>query len=215
MNASASGMVMRADRWRAWVAAGLCLAAAVPVVRVVWQEGEAARLVTAASGAPDLRGEVLERFADTAPTSLNDRANAAMAQGALVEAANAQQDSLKAFYLARADTAIAHLRQTRPDWAPTRLLAVQAHWGRYGKIAPEAVADYAASYRAAPFLRGSAQWRIAYGAAAWDQLPPDARRAMIDEALWLVRYDGAMRPVVRDLLGDSPAGMQFAMHLKS
>lgn len=205
-------MVPRADRWRAWAVAGLCLAAALPVALVAWHEGEAAMLGAALSGPPDDRALVLERFADTPPASMNDRANAALAQVALAEAAAAQQPALRDLYLSRAEAALAHLRGRQLD-AQMHLLAVQAGWARKGRTDPQALADYAASYRAAPFMAGGALWRIAYGALVWDQLAPETRQAMLDEAVWLARRDGAMRPVVRDILGDTPAGMAFALRI--
>lgn len=212
MNAAPSGIVPRADRWRAWAVAGLCLAAALPVALVAWHEGDAATLGAAVTGPPDDRALVLERFADTPPSSLNDRANAALAQLALAEADAAQQPALRDLYLARAEAALAHLRGRQPDGA-VRLLAVQAAWARKLRTDPQALVDYAASYRATPFMARGALWRIAYGAQAWGDLSPATRQAMLDEAVWLARRDGAMRPVLRDILGDTPAGMAFALRL--
>jgi long-subunit fatty acid transport protein len=186
-------------------AALLCVALMVPVGAVAWQEAQAARLMAAMNGTADARQEALDGFAEADPARLNDRASAALAQAALIEAGAARGEAQRAMYLARAQAVVAHLRKARPDWGPTLLLAAQM-----GDLRA-----FAASYRVAPFMMAAARWRIAFGVEHWADLPPDTRGAVIEEAVWLTTYDGGTRGAVVALMGDTPAGMLYAMRMQS
>ena len=166
------------------------------------------------SGDGSARGEILERFADTPPGALPDRGKAALAQIALTTAAEAPEPGLRQLYLIRARDLIGDLHATRARWAPSLILSTELAIAASGAaVPPQAMADYAASYRAAPFLRQEARWRIALGARAWPQLDRVTRQHMIDEAVWLTRYDNAQRGGIEADMGDSPAGAAYQLAL--
>ena len=49
----------------------------------------------------------------------------------------------------------------------------------------------AASYRAAPYLRSAAVWRVGYAARLWPVLPRETRAAAVEEASWYGGIDRA------------------------
>jgi hypothetical protein len=205
------------ERRLAQLAALACLAgaaAAVPLARGEWRtEGIIAAM---RSGDASARGAVLERFADTPSGSLPTPGEAALAQIALTSASETQDPALRQLYLARARDLAAHLRATRGDWAPSLILSAEAAIALAGParaIPPQALRDYAASYRAAPFLWQEAHWRIALGGLAWPALDRATRQHMIDEAVWLTRYDQAQQAGIEADLGDSPAAVAYQLQL--
>ena len=200
--------------WPGRVLGGACLACAALSVPIAVREYDV-RCIVAAMNAGDAsaKGAALEAYADTPAESLPDRGAAALAELAIASAAQAPSGALRQFYLARAGGLVAHLHAKRPDWAPTLLLSAQWAVGRGDGASAAALRDYAASYTQAPFLWQEARWRIAYGSAEWGALTPATRNAMIDEALWLTRYDGDRRAEVEAALGDTPAGAVYQMRM--
>lgn len=203
------------------MAALACLVGAAADIPITLGEWQAESLIAAMrSGDASQRGALLESYADTAPGTLPDRGEAALAQIALTSASDASQPdsngALRQLYLARARDLITHLRATRGDWAPSLILASAyaiAATPRPSPIPPQALRDYAASYRAAPFLWPEARWRIALGGLAWAQLDPSTRQHMLDEALWLTRYDNSQREGIEADLGDTPAAVAYQLQL--
>ena len=197
------------------LAALVCLAGLVASIPMALGEWRVDAIVAAMrSGDASQRGDVLERTAEVPPGALPDRGEAALAQIALASASEAQDPALRQLYLARARDLVAHLRAARPDWAPSLILSsAVALASANTPLPPEALRDYAASYRAAPFLWAEARWRIALGSLAWPALDHATRQHMIDEAVWLTRFDNAQRPDVEAMLGDTPAGVAYQLAL--
>ena len=195
------------------LAALACLAGFAAGVPMALGEWRAEAIVAAMrSGDASQRGDVLERMAELPPGALPDRGEAALAQIALASAGEAQDPALRQLYRARARDLVAHLRATRPDWAPSLILSsAVALTSTNAPLPPEALRDYAASYRAAPFLWAEARWRIALGSLAWPALDRATRQHMINEAVWLTRFDNARRPDVEAMLGDTPAGVAYQL----
>ena len=159
------------------------------------------------------RGFVLDQYADTAPASLPLRAQAALAQMALTASLAAATPDLHLLYGQRAQDLITHLRTAAPQWAATLVLSTQLELQQHGPATARALHDYAASYRAAPFLWREARWRIAFGSLFWQSLDTATRDHMLDEAVWITRFDGGLRPEVEALLGDSAAGVRYQLRM--
>ena len=196
-------------------ACSVCFLAGLPTALAEWR-GET---IVAAMGSGDssAQGEIMERFADMDPVDLPDRAQAALAQIALTTAAQAKDPGLRELGRIRASEIIGHLRGTRPLWAPTLILSAQ--WAIISTapdtpLPAQALSDYAASYRAAPFLRHEARWRIALGALAWERLDRTTHRHMIDEAVWLTHYDSRQRDGIEADMGNTAAGAAFQLALE-
>ena len=217
------------ERRIALAMAAICVAgslAGLPYAVGAWRS----EVIIAAmrSGDTSARGDILERFADMPPGALPDRAEAALAQIALATAGEAREQGLRQLCLARAGELIGHLRAARPDWAPSLILSTELALATAGPgvaadsasdtraqslLSTRALADYAASYRAAPFLRAEARWRIALGARGWPQLDRATRQHMIEEAVWLTRYDNRQRAGIEADMGDTPAGVAYQLAL--
>ncbi len=206
---------VNSERQGALLAAAACLVCCIAGLPIALGEWRSEAIITAMdSGDGSARGDILERFADTPPGALPDRAKAALAQIALTTSAEAPEPGLRQMYLARARELIDHLHATRAGWVPSLILSTELAIAASGAAtSPQAMADYAASYRAAPFLRQEARWRIALGARAWRQLDRATRQHMIDEAVWLTRYDNAQRGGIETNMGDSPAGAAYQLAL--
>ena len=206
-----------AERRIALAAAAACLVCAAAGLPIVVGEWRSEKIITAMrSGDATVRGDILDRFADMPPAALPDRAEAALAQIALTTAGNTLDPALRQLCLTRAGDLIGHLRATRGDWAPSLMLSAELTLATTAPNTPlpaRALADYAASYRAAPFLRQEARWRIALGAKGWPLLDPATRRHMVNEAVWLTQYDNAQRDGIEADLGDSPAGVAYQLAL--
>ena len=202
-----------AERRVARLAALACLlgfAAACPLALGEWR----AEAIIAAmrSGDASARGEALDRFAELPPGALPDRGAAALAQIALTSAAEAQDPALRQLYRVRAHELIGHLRATRQQWAPGLILSSElALTEAAPAIPPQALQDYAASYRAAPFLWSEGHWRIALGSLVWARLDRATRQHMIDEAVWITHFDNGQRADIEALLGDTPAGVAYQL----
>ena len=91
--------------------------------------------------------------------------------------------------LTRVDIALAR----RPRWGDALAVKAYLEEARSGGASRAAMAAFAGSYAAAPYLPSAAEWRIRYGATRWAALSPAARRNVLDEALWLATVDGGKR----------------------
>ena len=146
--ARADRIAKSAERRLALVIAASCLAGCIggmPIALDAWRS----EVIIAAmqSGSASARGDVLERFADIAPGTLPDRAEAALAQIALAEAGDTHEQDLRQLCLARASQLIGHLRFVRPIWAPSLILSTElavAAEAPNAPVAGQALADYAA-----------------------------------------------------------------------
>ena len=205
------------ERWLAGLASLACLAGAAAVAPLALGEWRTQSIVAAMhSGDGSQRGAVLEAFADTPAGALPGRGEAALAQVSLISVADTQDPTLRQLYLARARDLAAHLRATRGDWAPSLILSAEVTIALAGPsvaIPPQALRDYAASYRAAPFLWPEARWRIALGGLAWPALDRATRGHMLDEAVWLTRYDQRQQAGIETDLGDTPAAVAYQLRL--
>jgi hypothetical protein len=193
----------------------LCLVSAALAGVVAYREYSVQAIAQAMRDPLDQGQTALADYANDPPAKLGDRANAGLAEIALIAAGQAQSKGERQLALTRAGAAVDHLAQRRPDWATTHLLSAQLDVTGRGDPSPAGLASYADSYRRAPFLMQEARWRIAYGAIYWARLPAATREAMLDEAEWLTRFDMAKRPAVEALFGDSPAGMAYQFRMVS
>ena len=75
----------------------------------------------------------------------------------------------------------------------------------------EALAAFRASYRITPYLRDASLWRLQFGAAHWGMLDPATRDAVMAEAVWLAGISQGDQEAAQAALGDSPAGLRFAL----
>jgi hypothetical protein len=84
-----------------------------------------------------------------------------------------------------------------------------------GALTPEALEALAASYRAAPFSRGAAAWRIEFCGRHWAELDANFRRRAADELGWLARIDLPLATALFERTGDPAARFVFALQLES
>jgi hypothetical protein len=192
---------------------GLCLAGALCSASLVEREAVTQATMLAMRDPLDEGQAVLADHADDPPEALSNRAKAALAELALMNAGHAQTRGERWLNLARAERQIEQLNRVRPNWAVTQILTAQADLLRYPSASSRGVTAYIASYRAAPFLMHEARWRIAYGAAVWNRLPDAAQQSMLDEAEWLTRFDSSQRPAIEHLLGDRAAGLAYQFRM--
>lgn len=191
----------------------LCAGLAVWAASIVMREWTTQSILLAMHAPMDDRLEVLADHAEAPPEVLGDRATAGLAELALMAAAREQTRGERSLAQARAARQIESLRHSRPDWVTTHLLVAQLDLLEHPIASSRGLQAYAASYRSAPFRMQEARWRIAYGAALWPRLDGDTRQEMLDEAVWLTRFDGGQRGAIEKLLGNSPAAMAYQFRM--
>jgi hypothetical protein len=196
------------------LASAACLAGCGFAAQMLQDEWLAEVIVRAATErSATARDAMLEVYGDLAPARVPVRAAAPLAQLALDGARAGASPALRALDAGRAEGLIRHLRDVRPGWDATLLLVTQRELLVHGAATPAAIAAFAASYRERPFHTAAAIWRIAFARLYWSALDPATRRAAIEEAVWQVRYDNGQRGAITRLLGDTPAGVAFALRM--
>jgi len=196
------------------LASAACLAGCVFAGHMLQDEWLAVVITRAATDrSATARDAVLEAYGDRAPANLPVRAAAPLAQLALDGARAGATPALCALDADRAEGLIRHLRDVRPGWDATLLLVTQRELLVHKTATPAAIDAFSASYRERPFHNAAAIWRIAFARVYWTALDPATRRAAIEEAVWQVRYDNGQRGAIERLLGDTPAGVAFALRM--
>ncbi|MBP2276023.1 hypothetical protein [Sphingomonas sp. PL20] len=196
------------------IGCAVCLAALPPAILVLldaWKTQEIVAVFDATS--PTARGEILERYFDTPPAQLSSQAAAALAELAIEGASHTTENGLRKLYLGEAIDLVKRVRVARPDWPIGNILRARLLVAQSGTITPPAIQAFQASYANGGFLRREAKWRIAFATLCWRSLTSHTRSAVVDEAVWMVRYDGNLRPEIEALLGDSPAAVSFQLRL--
>lgn len=107
--------------------------------------------------------------------------------------------------LAEARRDITQAQATRPIWGEAEVARAYIELLDHGAESPQAIAALTASYRAAPFLRDSAPWRIRFGAAVWPRLDARTRDQLVSEAAWLAEASGRTYAYALGLVAGSPA----------
>lgn len=95
---------------------------------------------------------------------------------------------------------IAGARAARPRWGQALVAESYLDMLRFGETDQRTLAAFRASYRAAPFLRDEADWRIQYAIAVWPLIGPDDREAVAHEAILLARGNRNLMAHVRILV---------------
>jgi hypothetical protein len=91
----------------------------------------------------------------------------------------------------------------RPYWP--KALVEHAYWLSVRQPnSPATIAAIADSYRAAPFSRDAALWRVAQVAAGWRAAPPALRAQALAEVEWYQGIDGPSRAAMSDIIAGSP-----------
>ncbi|UZW56601.1 hypothetical protein NUH86_07565 [Sphingobium sp. JS3065] len=112
----------------------------------------------------------------------------------------------KAAALLRLATAdMGHALAARPAWGEAEVSATYLAMLRDGPEAACTLDALRRSYSAAPFLRGSAPWRIRYAASVWRLLDPAIRSRVVDETVWLARATDHTYGYARGLVAQTPA----------
>lgn len=97
--------------------------------------------------------------------------------------------------------------RVRPNWGEALVLSASiASLDDSGR----AVETYAASFRAAPYLRAESLWRMKFGTRHWHELDDATQTAMLREAAWVAQITPKDRMTVISVLGDTPAAVRFA-----
>ncbi|RYD68179.1 MAG: hypothetical protein EOP58_01245 [Sphingomonadales bacterium] len=112
------------------------------------------------------------------------------------------------------DRSIALIEQSsaeRPAWGEAALVRAYAHALRDGIGHPQTCRALAASYHDAPFLRHAASWRVETSLACWGSLAVDARRAAVEEAVWLSRIAPESHPAILASMRGSEAYVPFVL----
>jgi hypothetical protein len=107
--------------------------------------------------------------------------------------------------LAEARRDIAQAQATRPVWGEAEVARAYVELLDHGADSPQAIDALAASYRAAPFLRDSAPWRIRFGVAVWPRLDAQTRERLVSETAWLAGASGRTYAYALGLVAGSPA----------
>lgn len=132
-------------------------------------------------------------------------ARAALLRG-VIRAREASSDPAHArALLVEARRDVAQALATRPIWGEAEVARAYVELLDHGPESPQAIAALAASYRAAPFLRDSAPWRIRFGVAVWSRLDAQTRDRLVSETAWLAEASGRTYAYALGLVAGSPA----------
>ncbi|TCQ03035.1 hypothetical protein C8J40_11331 [Sphingomonas sp. PP-CC-3A-396] len=130
---------------------------------------------------------------------------AARGYGALAVRARQTPDRVQS--MAAAQHYVTAALQARPDSGEALVLSASiASLDDNGR----AVESYAASFRAAPYLRAESLWRMKFGTMHWHELDHATQTAMLREAAWVAEITPKDRMTVIAILGDTPAAVRFA-----
>ncbi len=115
--------------------------------------------------------------------------------------------------LNQADALLTRVRTSRPATPDVTLLRMRSDLVRFGGPRASTFAALAQSYRQAGFLRQQGLWRLAFAVTYWPSLSAATQQAVIEEAIWLVRLDGRLRPVVDQLVAGTPLAVTIQLRL--
>lgn len=109
----------------------------------------------------------------------------------------------------RGRTAVRAAIGARPHWAEAWVALAYLESLGGAERSPWAVSALAASYRDAPFIKGSASWRAGFGLRHWLSLTPQTQVRVVDEAVWIAMQDGRARVALLALARKGPAYQPF------
>ncbi|WP_322964449.1 hypothetical protein [Sphingomonas fuzhouensis] len=147
----------------------------------------------------------LQALAPAAPSADRLPARAALLRGVMRARAAANDPAHAPQLLAEARRDIAQAQATRPVWGEAEVARAYVELLDHGAESPQALSALAASYRAAPFLRDSAPWRIRFGVAVWPKLDAQTRDRLVSETAWLAGASGRTYAYALGLVAGSPA----------
>ena len=142
------------------------------------------------------------------PSSSSPRA---LVQAAMLKAnlANSHESPQREALLGQARQYLDRARAKRPLWGEAEIVAAYiASLEGPGK-SDELDRALALSYQYAPYLRGSAPFRIRLGLERWNALPDRVRERLIDEAVWYARLDRDTRETMFELIRRTGAYRSF------
>jgi hypothetical protein len=172
----------------------------------VWQlsaEAVVSNAMARSAGDVDARGGLDAAFAEAAAETLPPRAMLADSIYFSRVAVGQRDGPVGQRALNSAITGLQRALVGRSLWGDGWANLAYAAALRDGEGAPLALSAYSASYRATPYLRGSAAWRIAYGFGLWEQLSPETRLSLVNEAVWWSRMGEAERDYTLGKVRDS------------
>ena len=126
-----------------------------------------------------------------------------------------EETSNPARLLRLANSDIERARAARRYWGEAEVAATYLRFMRDGPEAPSTRETLRRSYIAAPFLRGSAPWRIRYAGSVWSLIDPVTRAAVIRETVWLARATNHTYSYARGLVANTPAATAVDAMLRS
>ncbi|AEG48174.1 hypothetical protein Sphch_0477 [Sphingobium chlorophenolicum L-1] len=134
----------------------------------------------------------------------------------IMRAHAAVEEPGKAATLLRLATAdMDHALSARPSWGEAEVSAAYLAMLRDGAEAASAREALRRSYAAAPFLRGSAPWRIRYAVSVWGLLDTETQSRVVDETVWLARATSRTYNYARGLVAQTPAAPLVEAKLSS
>ena len=153
------------------------------------------------------RGEALPQAAPPAPSG----SPRALVQAALFKArlAEASDGGSRDALLEEAQRYLDGARIARPQWGEAEIVSAYIASLKGSGHGPAQDRSLALSYRYAPYLRGSAPFRIRLGLQRWDALPPDVKERLIDEAVWYSRLEPETREPMFALIRRTGAYRSF------
>jgi hypothetical protein len=169
---------------------------------VVYRAGEAVDRQSLEMARGDLRPVQLAQ-----PIALDAPARALVYQALFTarETAYVRGPAGRAALLSQAMRAADAAAQRRPFWGEALTVKAFVASLRDGAASPAVVQNLVESYRAAPYLRQAAGWRVRQSFLSWDSLPAATREAVLREAIWLVRLDVSETEAVFDSARESGA----------
>ena len=114
-------------------------------------------------------------------------------------------DPRRAALLAEANELATRAARSRPYWGEAWAVVAFARSLQGAAAAVDADVALAASYRATPYLRHAAAWRVRYGLGAFERLDASTRARIVDEAVWIARIDPASLDAIVDASRGSDA----------
>ncbi len=179
---------------RNWLAIGAGLVLAGAGLAVWWSEHQVIR----ATALVDRQVELMNRGRPVSPAPFvagnSDNARVLIAHASyLAFQANGAEGEARRMLIEEARRRAYRAIAARPRWGEARTTLAYIETLAGPDRTGSATASLSASYRDAPFLKGSAQWRVATALKGWHRLDGATQQRVIDEAVWIAMQDGPAR----------------------
>jgi hypothetical protein len=124
-------------------------------------------------------------------------------------------DPRRTTLLAQANDLATRAARSRPYWGEAWAVTAFARSLKGAAAGADADMALAASYRATPYLRHAAAWRVRYGLGAFERLDASTRARVVDEAVWIARIDPATLDAIVGASRGSDAYFPFLLRWRA